>query len=153
MNRKQVVTLASMIEKETGATQERVIISSVFHNRLNKKMRLQSDPTTIYGIWERYSGNLHKSDLLSPTEFNTYTVPALPAGPISNPHPESIRAALYPAETDYIFFVSKNDGTHVFSHTYAEHNQWVKKLQLDPSAREGKSWRDLNQNQKKTDHP
>ena len=90
----QVVTLASMIEKETGAGEERPIISSVFHNRLNKKMRLQSDPTTIYGIWERYTGNLHRSDLLNPTDYNTYTVPALPKGPISNPHTESIRAAL-----------------------------------------------------------
>ncbi len=144
MSRKQVVTLASMIEKETGAGEERAIISSVFHNRLSKKMKLQSDPTTIYGIWEHYSGNLHRSDLLRPTEYNTYTVPALPAGPISNPHPDSIRAALNPVETDYLFFVSRNDGTHVFSHTYAEHADWVKKLQLNPSAREGKSWRDLN---------
>ena len=147
--RKQVITLASMIEKETGAGQERPIISSVFHNRLNKKMRLQSDPTTIYGIWENYSGNLHKSDLLNYTDYNTYTVPALPIGPISNPHSESIRAALYPAETDYLFFVSRNDGTHVFSHTYAEHSSWVKKLQMDPSAREGKSWRDLKDSAEK----
>lgn len=145
MSRTQVVTLASMIEKETGAGEERAIISSVFHNRLNKKMRLQSDPTTIYGIWEHYSGNLHRSDLLRPTEYNTYTIPALPIGPISNPHPDSIRAALNPLETDYLFFVSRNDGTHVFSHTYAEHAEWVKKLQINPSAREGKSWRDLKQ--------
>jgi len=148
-SRKQVVTLASMIEKETGAGQERPVISSVFHNRLSKKMRLQSDPTTIYGIWENYSGNLHKSDLLSPTDYNTYTVPALPIGPISNPHSESIHAALYPAETDYIFFVSKNDGTHVFTRNYAEHSQWVKKLQMDPTAREGKSWRDLKSGSEK----
>lgn len=145
MSRKQIVTLASMIEKETGAGEERAIISSVFHNRLNKKMRLQSDPTTIYGIWEHYSGNLHRSDLLKPTEYNTYTIPALPVGPISNPHPDSIRAALHPLETNYLYFVSRNDGTHVFSHTYSEHSDWVKKLQLNPSAREGKSWRDLNQ--------
>lgn len=145
MNRKQIVTLASMIEKETGAGEERAIISSVFHNRLNKKMRLQSDPTTIYGIWESYSGNLHRSDLLKPTEFNTYTIPGLPVGPISNPHPDSVRAALHPLETNYLYFVSRNDGTHVFSHTYSEHSDWVKKLQLNPSAREGKSWRDLNQ--------
>jgi len=145
MTRKELVTLASMIEKETGANEERAIISSVFHNRLAKKMRLQSDPTTIYGIWDHYEGKIHKSDLLTPTEYNTYTVPALPVGPISNPHAESIHAALYPAETNYLFFVSKNDGTHVFSHTYAEHNQWVQKLQVDPKAREGKSWRDLKQ--------
>lgn len=143
-NRKQVVTLASMIEKETGASEEREIISSVFHNRLRKKMKLQSDPTTIYGMWDHYEGKIHKSDLLAPTAYNTYTVPALPIGPISNPHAESIHAALYPAETDYLFFVSRNDGTHVFSHNYAEHSEWVRKLQLDPSAREGKSWRDLS---------
>ena len=144
MSRKQVVTLASMIEKETGAGFERPIISSVFHNRLKKKMRLQSDPTTIYGMWAHYTGNIHKKDLLAPTEYNTYTVPALPIGPISNPNPESVKAALYPADTDFIYFVSKNDGTHVFTKTYQEHTEWVRKTQLDPTAREGKSWRDLN---------
>lgn len=143
MNRKQVITLASIIEKETGSSEERPIISSVFHNRLNRKMKIQSDPTTIYGIWTEYQGNLHKSDLLRPTPYNTYTIPSLPIGPISNVHIDSIKAALYPAETDYLFFVSRNDGTHVFSHKYEEHQMWVKRLQLDPSAREGKSWRDL----------
>jgi UPF0755 protein len=143
LNRKQAITLASIIEKETGASEERPIISSVFHNRLNRKMKIQSDPTTIYGIWSEYQGNLHKSDLLRPTPYNTYTIPALPIGPISNVHLDSIKAALYPAETDYLFFVSRNDGTHVFSHTYEEHQLWVKRLQLDPSAREGKSWRNL----------
>jgi len=144
LSRKEVITLASIIEKETGAPEERPIISSVFHNRLDKKMKIQSDPTTIYGIWTEYKGNLHKSDLLKPTQYNTYTVPALPIGPISNVHLDSIKAALYPAETGYLFFVSRNDGTHVFSHTYEEHQGWVKKLQLDASARQGKSWRDLN---------
>ncbi len=143
MTRKQIVTLASMIEKETGASFERPIIASVFYNRLKKKMRLQSDPTTIYGMWDRYTGKIHRSDLLTPSEYNTYTIAALPIGPISNPNPESIRAALYPAETDFLYFVSNNDGTHVFSKTYGEHNNWVRKTQLDPKAREGKSWRDL----------
>jgi len=152
MSRKQVVTLASMIEKETGASEEREIISSVFHNRLNKKMRLQSDPTTIYGIWDHYEGKIHKSDLLAPTDYNTYTVAALPIGPISNPHPESIHAALYPATTDYLYFVSRNNGTHVFSHTYSEHSEWVRKLQLDPAAREGKSWRDLSKRKDPKSH-
>ena len=146
MTRKQIVILASMIEKETGAGFERPMISSVFHNRLKKKMRLQSDPTTIYGMWDHYDGNIHKSDLLRPTEYNTYTVPGLPLGPISNPHPESIKAALYPSDTDYLYFVSKNDGTHQFSKTYKEHFDAVKRLQLNPKAREGKSWRDLNKN-------
>ncbi|MBC7398086.1 MAG: endolytic transglycosylase MltG [Bdellovibrionales bacterium] len=141
MTRKQVVILASMVEKETGAGFERPIIASVFYNRLRKKMKLQSDPTTIYGMWSEYTGNIHRSDLVRPTEYNTYTVPALPIGPISNPNPESIKAVLYPADTDYLYFVSKNDGTHFFSRTYGEHNDRVKKTQLDPHAKEGKSWR------------
>ena len=143
LTRKQVVILASMVEKETGASFERPMIASVFFNRLKKKMRIQSDPTTIYGIWARYTGNLHRSDLLAPSEYNTYTIPALPVGPISNPNPESIKAVLYPADTDFLYFVSKNDGTHVFSKTYGEHTEWVKKTQLNAAAREGKSWRDL----------
>jgi UPF0755 protein len=143
LTRAQVVTLASMIEKETSVTNERALISGVFHNRLRKKMRLQSDPTTIYGIWERYNGNITKADLLEETPYNTYRIPALPAGPISNPHPETIQAALYPAETPAIFFVSRNDGTHRFSETLDEHNQAVKTFQLDPGQREGKSWRNL----------
>jgi UPF0755 protein len=143
MTRLQVVTMASVIEKETGASFERPIISSVFHNRLRKRMRIQSDPTVIYGIWERYSGNIRRADLQTKTEYNTYTIPALPIGPIANPHPDSIRAALYPSDTEFLYFVSKNDGTHVFSKTYQEHSDWVRKLQLNPKAKEGKSWRDL----------
>ena len=147
LTRKQVVILASMLEKETGAPFERPIVASVFFNRLKKKMRLQSDPTTIYGIWTHYDGNIHRSDLTHPTEYNTYTLPSLPIGPISNPNPDSIKAVLYPADTDFLYFVSKNNGTHVFSKTYGEHTEWVKKTQLDPAAREGKSWRDLNKSQ------
>lgn len=143
MTQFEVVTLASMIEKETGAPQERPMISSVFHNRLHKKMRLQSDPTTIYGIWEHYDGNLHRSDLSSQTPYNTYFVPALPAGPISNPGREAIHAALYPSQSDFLYFVSHNDGTHEFTATYNDHLSAVRKFQLDPKAREGKSWRDL----------
>ena len=109
-------------------------------------MRLQSDPTTIYGMWTRYTGNIHRSDLLAPTEYNTYTIPALPIGAISNPHAEAVKAALYPAATDYLYFVSKNDGTHMFSKTYEEHAGWVRKLQMDAKAREGKSCRDLKNN-------
>lgn len=148
LSRREVVILASVVEKETGAGFERPMIASVFHNRLKKKMRLQSDPTTIYGIWENYSGNLHRSDLLQKTPYNTYAIPALPTGPISNPNPESIKAVLYPAETDYLYFVSKNDGTHIFSKTYAEHAAHVRETQLDPKAREGKSWRDLGKSGK-----
>jgi UPF0755 protein len=143
MSRFQVLTLASIIEKETGAPQERPLISSVFHNRLHKGMKLQSDPTTIYGIWSRYHGNIHKADLSDPSPYNTYYVPALPVGPISNPGLDSIKAALYPSQSDYLFFVSHNDGTHEFTRSYEEHTNAVKKFQLDPKAREGKSWRDL----------
>jgi UPF0755 protein len=139
----QIVTLASMIEKETGAPEERPIISSVFFNRLRKKMRLQSDPTTIYGIWESYTGNIHRQDLLNPTPYNTYTVPALPIGPIGNPGMLALEAALNPSRSEYLYFVSKNEGRHSFSRTLQEHNSAVRKFQLDPKAREGKSWRDL----------
>lgn len=139
----QVVTLASIIEKETGAQAERPLISSVFHNRLRKRMRLQSDPTTIYGIWETYKGNIHRSDLLNPTPYNTYTVAALPIGPISNPGKAALSAALYPSTSEYLFFVSHNDGTHEFTRSLADHNRAVQRFQIDPKAREGKSWRDL----------
>lgn len=143
MTRHQVVILASMIEKETGAAHERPMISSVFHNRLSRHMRLESDPTTIYGIWERYKGNITRADLQEMTPYNTYKVPALPAGPISNPGVEAIDAALSPAVSEYLFFVSHNDGTHAFTRSFAEHQAAVKKFQIDPTAREGKSWRDL----------
>ncbi len=143
LTRHQVVTLASVIEKETGAPQERPMISSVFHNRLKKRMRLQSDPTTIYGIWEHYDGNIHRSDLLAKNDYNTYSVPALPIGAISNPGREAIQAALFPAESEFLFFVSHNDGTHEFTRTFGDHTAAVKKFQVDPKAREGKSWRDL----------
>jgi UPF0755 protein len=142
MTRHEVITLASMIEKETGAPEERAIISSVFHNRLKKQMKLQSDPTTIYGMWSRYQGKIHRSDLLAKNEYNTYAIKALPIGPIGNPGREAISAALYPSETPYLYFVSHNDGTHQFSQTFEEHNAAVRKFQLDPKARQGKSWRD-----------
>jgi UPF0755 protein len=144
MSQHEVLTLASMIEKETGAPQERPLISSVFHNRLQKKMRLQSDPTTIYGIWNRYDGNLHRADLSSETPYNTYYVPALPAGPIANPGREAIHAALFPSSSGFLYFVSHNDGTHEFTTSYEAHLNAVRKFQLDPKAREGKSWRDIS---------
>jgi UPF0755 protein len=143
-SRHQVVILASIIEKETGAMKERDLISSVFHNRLKKHMKLQSDPTTIYGIWDHYHGKIHSSDLQTATPYNTYTVPALPAGPISNPGKNALNAALFPAKSDYLYFVSHNDGTSEFSATLDAHNRAVQKFQLDPRARAGKSWRDLN---------
>lgn len=141
--RHEIITLASIIEKETGVGSERTLVSSVFHNRLKKRIRLQSDPTIIYGIWERYTGNLKRSDILEKTAFNTYVINRLPPGPISNPGKASIDAALHPAESDYLFFVSHNDGTHEFSTTLAQHNEAVRKFQLNRKARQGKSWRDL----------
>ena len=142
MDRSQVVILASMIEKETGAAEERTLISSVFHNRLKKKMKLQSDPTTIYGMWDHFHGKIHKKDLSEKNAYNTYVIPALPIGPISNPGKEAIRAALYPAENTFLYFVSHNDGTTQFSHSLEEHSAAVRKFQMDPKARVGKSWRD-----------
>lgn len=125
----QVVTLASIIEKETGAPFERPIISSVFHNRLKKKMRLESDPTVIYGIKD-FDGNLTRKHLATPTPYNTYKIKGLPAGPIANPGQASLEAALFPINTSYIYFVSKKDRTHQFSTNLKDHNKAVRKYQL-----------------------
>lgn len=145
LNKHQVIILASVVEKETGAKVERPMIAGVFTNRLKKRMRLQSDPTTIYGIWSRYQGNIRKADLLESTPYNTYTIPALPEGPISNPSIEAIQAVLHPAKHEFLFFVSKNDGTHVFTKTYKDHEKAVEDFQRNSRARQGKSWRDLKQ--------
>ncbi|NUN05077.1 MAG: endolytic transglycosylase MltG [Bdellovibrio sp.] len=145
--RHKVVTLASIIEKETGAPEERPLISSVFHNRMRKNMRLQTDPTVIYGKAEltgKIEINITRADLTTPNRYNTYTISGLPPGPIANPGKEALLSAVKPAESQYLFFVSQNDGTHVFSVDYKGHETAVKKFQLDRRAREGKSWRDLN---------
>jgi UPF0755 protein len=144
----EVVIFASIVEKETGAAWERPLISSVFHNRLKKRIRLQSDPTVIYGI-KNYSGNITKADLRRKTPYNTYRIAGLPAGPISNPGKEALHAALYPKKSPYIYFVSRNDGTHVFSKTLKEHNRAVYKYQKLRKHRVGKSWRDLARKNKK----
>lgn len=125
----QLVTLASIIEKETGVDDERPKVSSVFHNRLKKKMKLQSDPTTIYGL-TNYQGKLHKKDLLTPTAYNTYTISGLPPGPISNPGEASLKAALHPANTKFLYFVSNNQGSHIFSETYEQHSRHVNNYQV-----------------------
>lgn len=125
----EIITLASIIEKETGVATERPIISSVFHNRLKRKMRLATDPTVIYGI-KNFNGNITKKDLNTYTPYNTYMIAGLPPGPIANPGSESIKAALYPAETKYLYFVAKRDKTHYFSSTLTEHNRAVRKYQL-----------------------
>lgn len=124
----EVVTLASIIEKETGLDAERPLIASVFYNRLKKGMGLASDPTVIYGL-KNFDGNLRKEDLSNPHPYNTYVHAGLPPGPICNPGRASIQAALNPEQTDYLYFVSKNDGSHHFSSTLAEHNQAVRKYQ------------------------
>jgi len=125
----QVVTLASIIEKETASGSERPLISSVFHNRLARGMRLESDPTVIYGIQD-FNGNLTRDDLRRRTPYNTYRVKGLPPGPIANPGRDALHAALYPASTGYLYFVSRNDGTHQFSATLEEHSRAVRKYQL-----------------------
>ena len=125
----QTLTLASIIEKETGAAFERPLISSVFHNRLKKGMRLETDPTVIYGLKD-FDGNLTRKHLRTRTPYNTYKIKGLPPGPIASPGAESIKAALFPADTNYLFFVSKKDTTHHFSATFAEHNRAVRKYQL-----------------------
>jgi len=130
----QVLTLASVIEKETGSDGERELISSVFHNRLRRRIPLQSDPTVIYGLTD-FDGNLRRRDLEKTTPYNTYRVAGLPPGPIANPGAQAIRAALYPASTTYLYFVAKNNGTHQFSSTLAEHNQAVDKYQRRPRKR------------------
>lgn len=141
MSMHDVVTLGSMIEKETGAPEERSIISSVFHNRLKIGMKLQSDPTVIYGkIGDKK--NITRKDLVTPSPYNTYTVPALPIGPIANPGRDSMLAALNPVDSKFLYFVSQNNGTHVFTSNYKDHQKAVTKFQLDPSAREGHSWRE-----------
>lgn len=125
----QVVTLASVIEKETGVSEERPLISSVFHNRLKKGMRLDSDPTVIYGIKD-FDGNLTRKHLETLTPYNTYRIKGLPPGPIANPGQKAIEAALYPADTAFLFFVSKNDHTHEFSTNLKNHSRAVRKYQL-----------------------
>ena len=128
LSRHQVFTLASIVEKETGKADERQVIASVFHNRLRRGMKLQSDPTVIYGI-DNFNGTLTKKDLRSPTAYNTYSIAGLPPGPICSPGREALQAVLSPAVTKYLYFVSKNDGSHHFSTNLREHNRAVRKYQ------------------------
>lgn len=146
LNRHQIVTLASIIEKETGAPFERNIISAVFHNRLKIGMRLQTDPTILYGILDEtgvMKKNITKKDIQTRTRFNTYKINGLPPAPIASPGKESLKAALEPIKSSALYFVSKNDGTHIFSSNLTDHNKAVREFQLDNKARKGKSWRDL----------
>jgi UPF0755 protein len=124
----QVVTLASIIEKETSVDEERPLISAVFHNRLKRHIPLQSDPTVIYALPD-FNGNLKRVHLKIKSPYNTYRWPGLPPGPIANPGKASLDAAVYPAQVDYLFFVSRNDGTHYFSRSLQEHNLAVSMYQ------------------------
>jgi len=125
----ELVTLASIVEKETGKADERPRVASVFINRLNRGMRLQSDPTIIYGIFggqgKPKDRPIYKSDISKPTPYNTYTIPALPPGPIANPGRAAMEAVANPSRTDDIFFVANGTGGHVFAKTLDEHNQNV----------------------------
>jgi UPF0755 protein len=144
LSKHEIITLASIVEKETGAPHERPTIAGVFHNRLKKGMRLQSDPTTIYGIFETFDGNLKRKHLREKNNYNTYRMKGLPIGPISNPGKKSLEAVIKPQKHNYLFFVSKNDGTHVFTRNYRDHRNAVAKWQKSRKNRIGKSWRDLN---------
>jgi UPF0755 protein len=130
----QIVTLASVIEKETGRRDEQALVSAVFRNRLRHGMPLQADPTVIYGI-EKFDGNLTRKDLETPTPYNTYTAPGLPAGPIGNPGRSALLAALRPADVPYLYFVARDDGSHEFSSSLAEHNRAVNRYQRSRRSR------------------
>ena len=123
MNRHEIVTLASIIEGEVRRDADRRYVSSVYHNRLRRGMRLQADPTVIYALGRRR--RLFERDYLTRSPYNTYQIDGLPPGPIGAPSEASLQAALYPARTDFLFFVARPDGQHVFSRTYAEHQRAI----------------------------
>jgi UPF0755 protein len=125
----EALIMASIVEKETGAAFERSMIAGVFLNRLRLGMRLQTDPTVIYGLGERFDGNLRKVDLQTDTPYNTYTRGGLPPTPIAMPSEAAIRAALNPAKTDALYFVARGDGTHVFTNNLVAHNNAVNRYQ------------------------
>lgn len=126
----EALILASIVEKETAVAAERPLIARVFLSRINKRMRLQTDPTVIYGMGDSYDGNIRRSDLTTDTPYNTYTRAGLPPTPISMVGREAINAVLHPDETKALYFVAKGDGTHQFSETLEQHNAAVRKYQL-----------------------
>ena len=131
----EALILASIIEKETSVDADRTKVSSVFHNRLKRGMPLQTDPTVIYGIGPDFNGNLTRADLRRPTPYNTYTMNKLPPTPIAMPSKASIEAAVHPADTKYLYFVARGDGTSEFSRTLAEHNRAVRRFILNKTQR------------------
>ncbi|MFN7913747.1 MAG: endolytic transglycosylase MltG [Vicinamibacterales bacterium] len=129
---RQLVTLASIVEKETGAASERPTVAAVYANRLRIGMGLQCDPTVIYALQRagKFDGNLRRDDLAFDSPYNTYRYPGLPPGPIAAPGRGALEAAAHPAEVDYLYFVSRNDGTHAFAKSLDEHNRNVQKFQV-----------------------
>jgi UPF0755 protein len=141
LSMREVVTLASIVEKETAATSERPMIAAVFRNRLRLGMRLDSDPTVIYGI-AGFDGNLRRVDLENERNpYNTYRIVGLPPGPIANPGADALRAVVRPAQADYLYFVSRNDGTHEFTRSLREHERAVTRWQRSPAGRGGRGER------------
>jgi UPF0755 protein len=132
LSTRQAVALASLVEKETAQPAERPVVAAVYLNRLKLGMGMQADPTVIYALQRagRYDGNLRRDDLSFDSPYNTYRYPGLPPGPIASPGLESLKAAVAPASVDYLYFVSRNDGSHVFARTLSEHNENVRQFQV-----------------------
>lgn len=130
---REVVTLASLVEKETGKAEERPVVAAVYRNRLRIRMGLQADPTVVYALQKagRYDGNIRRDDLAFDSPYNTYRYSGLPPGPIASPGKAALEASVAPADVDYLYFVSRNDGSHVFSTTLAEHNRNVRRFQIE----------------------
>ncbi len=138
---RETVTLASLVEKETAASEERPLVSAVYHNRLRQGMGLQCDPTVIYALElrGRFNGNLTRADLAVDSPYNTYRYRGLPPGPIAAPGRLSLEAAVRPASVDYVYFVSRNDGSHAFASTLTEHNRNVQKYQVEFFRKQGRA--------------
>jgi UPF0755 protein len=132
MTTRQVVALASLIEKETGKEEERPLVAAVYRNRMKLGMGMQADPTIVYALQQagRYDGNIRREDLAIDSPYNTYRHAGLPPGPIASPGAASLKAALAPADVKYLYFVSRNDGSHVFAETLAQHNVNVREFQV-----------------------
>jgi UPF0755 protein len=133
LSTRQAVTLASLVEKETAQPDERATVAAVYSNRLRIGMGLQCDPTVIFALERagKYAGNLRRVDLQFDSPYNTYRYPGLPPGPIAAPGKAALEAAARPAAVDYLYFVSRNDGSHEFARTLGEHNRNVQKWQVD----------------------